>query len=411
MRIRRVLTAALASAALVVGISPFAMADDPAARKQQVDASLAQLKGAMAETTQDVADAAAKLQAVQADLDAAQQALSTAQGQLAAAKAEDARLAEALVAAKADEGRAEAELAGVQTAIATSRDRMASMATAAYQGQLSGLGQMSIALDADSPAQFVDRMQGIESVLRSQSATIATLADSRAAVASSEAHLQAVRERTADLRQQAADNLVTQTKLEAAARDAAAAVAAKRAEQASILASAQSALAAEQKQYEALTAERKKLEAELAARAAAAARAKSSQVMSSGVLYRPVLGPITSPYGMRVHPITHIYKLHDGTDFGAGCGTAIRAAASGRVLRTAYSFGYGNQTVIEHGVLNGKSIATSYSHQSRFGVHPGQYVTRGQVIGYVGATGYATGCHLHFMVYVNGHTVDPMTYL
>ena len=90
--------------------------------------------------------------------------------------------------------------------------------------------------------------------------------------------------------------------------------------------------------------------------------------MSSGPLYRPVLGPITSQYGMRVHPITGIYKLHDGTDFGVGCGTPIRAAASGTVLRTSYAGGYGNQTVIEHGVINGSYLATSYNHQSRFGV-------------------------------------------
>ena len=413
MRKARVLPAIAASIALVLGVAPLARADeDPAQRKQAVDSALAALKGSLAETTQAVADAAAKLQVVQADLTSAQQKLADAQGALAAAKAEDTRLASALTAAQSDEHDAETALTGVQDAITTSQARMGEMASAAYRGQMSGLAQMSMALDAGSPTQFVNRMQGIQTVLRSQTATIATLADSRAALASSQAHLEAVRETTASLRQQAADNLARQAQLESDARAAETAVAQKTQEQAAILAAAKGALAEDQAQYAALTAEREKLEAELAARAAAAARAGQTQeAMAGGPLYRPVLGPITSPYGMRVHPITHIYKLHDGTDFGAACGTPIRAAADGRVLRTAYSFGYGNQTVIEDGVLDGKSIATSYSHQSRFGVSPGQYVTRGEVIGYVGATGYATGCHLHFMVYVNGQTVDPMGYL
>jgi murein DD-endopeptidase MepM/ murein hydrolase activator NlpD len=114
---------------------------------------------------------------------------------------------------------------------------------------------------------------------------------------------------------------------------------------------------------------------------------------------------------MRVHPITHIYKLHDGTDFGEGCGTPIRAAEAGTVVWAANLPGYGKQLAIDHGTVRGVDLATSYSHQSRFAVRTGQRVARGQVIGYVGATGYATGCHLHFMVYVNGSPVNPAGWL
>jgi murein DD-endopeptidase MepM/ murein hydrolase activator NlpD len=129
------------------------------------------------------------------------------------------------------------------------------------------------------------------------------------------------------------------------------------------------------------------------------------------VLGRPISWPITSPYGMRVHPVTGIYKLHDGTDFGAPCGKAIHAAESGVVVWATYLNGYGNQLAIDHGTVRGVQLATSYSHQTRFAVGVGAHVRRGQVIGYVGATGYATGCHLHFMVYVNGNTVNPMGWL
>ena len=71
----------------------------------------------------------------------------------------------------------------------------------------------------------------------------------------------------------------------------------------------------------------------------------------------------------------------------------------------------GNQTVIEHGNIDGVYMATSYNHQTSFAVSAGGLVDRGEVIGYVGTTGYSTGCHLHFIVYANGSTTDPMNYL
>ncbi len=131
----------------------------------------------------------------------------------------------------------------------------------------------------------------------------------------------------------------------------------------------------------------------------------------------PASGGITSPYGMRVHPVTGVYKLHDGTDFGTGCGAAVRAAASGRVIQATLVGGYGNQLVIDHGVMRGAGVATSYSHLMRFTAHSGEHVSRGELIGYSGGgagmygAGYSTGCHLHFMVYVNGGVTNPMGWL
>jgi murein DD-endopeptidase MepM/ murein hydrolase activator NlpD len=131
----------------------------------------------------------------------------------------------------------------------------------------------------------------------------------------------------------------------------------------------------------------------------------------NGFFSPPVPGPITSPYGMRFHPVLHVWKLHDGTDFGAACGTPIHAGASGTVVWAQYLTGYGNQLAIDHGIVNGVALTSSYSHQERFAVSVGQHVTRGQVIGYTGETGFATGCHVHFMVYVNGATVNPIGWL
>ena len=115
----------------------------------------------------------------------------------------------------------------------------------------------------------------------------------------------------------------------------------------------------------------------------------------------PVSGPITSPFGMRWG------SLHPGIDIGVGYGTPIHAAAAGRVLVASYDGGYGNLVVLD----NGNSISTAYAHQSSIAVTVGQSVSQGQVIGYVGSTGFSTGPHLHFEVRINGTPVDPLGYL
>ena len=113
---------------------------------------------------------------------------------------------------------------------------------------------------------------------------------------------------------------------------------------------------------------------------------------------------------MRMHPVLGYWKLHDGTDFGAGCGTAIRAPYSGRVSERYYNAGYGNRLMIDHGTVGGRYVTSGYNHAIRYTVGVGQRVSKGDVIGYVGTTGYSTGCHLHLMVWVDGSMRNPMTW-
>ncbi|MFN2593637.1 MAG: murein hydrolase activator EnvC [Actinomycetota bacterium] len=121
----------------------------------------------------------------------------------------------------------------------------------------------------------------------------------------------------------------------------------------------------------------------------------------------PANGPITSPFGWRINPITHSRELHPGIDIGVPYGTPIQAAGDGVVVFAGYASGYGNYTLIDHG----GSLATGYGHQSEIDVTVGQRVTTGEIIGKVGCTGLCTGPHLHFEVRVNGTPVDPMPYL
>jgi murein DD-endopeptidase MepM/ murein hydrolase activator NlpD len=124
---------------------------------------------------------------------------------------------------------------------------------------------------------------------------------------------------------------------------------------------------------------------------------------TGGGMMQPVPGPIISNYGLRMHPILGYERMHRGLDFRAAFGSPIIAVADGVVARAGWAGGYGNQVRLNHA----GGLATSYSHMSRIAVAPGSRVRQGQVIGYIGMTGLATGPHLHFETYRNGVTINP----
>lgn len=124
----------------------------------------------------------------------------------------------------------------------------------------------------------------------------------------------------------------------------------------------------------------------------------------------PAPGPITSEYGSRVHPIYGTQLFHSGLDLaGGGCDQPIRAAYSGTVTRVGFDAGGNGTITIQHT----SEISTSYLHMWEPGelVEVGQTVSAGEIIAHIGSSGQSTGCHLHFMVLINGATVDPVTFL
>lgn len=130
----------------------------------------------------------------------------------------------------------------------------------------------------------------------------------------------------------------------------------------------------------------------------------AAQVVGSVGSY-PVRGPITSRFGMRRHPVTGVYKLHDGVDFGAACGTPIVLPTAGTVTSAGYHGGYGYRVVVDHG----GGFRTAYAHLPSTTMRPGQRLSAGQQVGVVGNTGLSTGCHLHWMAWRGGALVDPLT--
>ncbi len=123
----------------------------------------------------------------------------------------------------------------------------------------------------------------------------------------------------------------------------------------------------------------------------------------------PAQGPITSTYGPRVNPATHVAGFHYGDDIGGGCNTPIWAVNAGTVVRAGPATGFGNLIELDHG----HGIHTRYGHMYDSGllVHVGDHVTAGQQIARIGSNGNSTGCHLHFEVLINGEHVDPLAFL
>jgi murein DD-endopeptidase MepM/ murein hydrolase activator NlpD len=130
------------------------------------------------------------------------------------------------------------------------------------------------------------------------------------------------------------------------------------------------------------------------------------KALKRGFLKSPLqFSRISSGFSMRVHPISGNWKAHKGIDFAAALGTPIRASGDGVIDFAGVSGGYGNLVVIKHWA----NYSTAYAHMSRFapGIRHGTKISQGDVIGYVGSTGWSTGAHLHYEFRVNNEARDP----
>jgi murein DD-endopeptidase MepM/ murein hydrolase activator NlpD len=326
-------------------------------------------------------------------------------------------LGEQLQVARAEVARAEKQIEATLGEIEDSRVLIGRIARSSYQS--GGMGELAVVLQSQSPDEFATRLVLVQNAMRSEGNVLGDLAEARANLAAQRATLDAKRKQIAGMKRAQEAVVKRIAALEDQAVRAKEAVESLIAERESAVAAVEREKAAEESRYAKMQAESQRLSRILAARARrlAALRSASSVSSGGGALSWPVAAGVTSSYGMRTHPVTGVYKLHDGTDFGANCGTPVRAAASGVVIQAANVPGYGNQLVVDHGALRGAGVATSYSHLMSFSRGPGSRVSRGEVVGYSGGAsgmygaGYSTGCHLHFMVYVNGGTSNPMGWL
>jgi len=168
----------------------------------------------------------------------------------------------------------------------------------------------------------------------------------------------------------------------------------------------QAALDKEIRQYE---REQDQLQRESEQISAMIRRSVTGQVIRPGTgrFIMPTAGWISSEFGYRFHPIFRVRKMHSGVDIAAPYGQPIRASDSGQVIFAGQIQGYGKTVIIDHG----HNYSTVYGHQSRIVVSSGERVSQGQLIGYVGKSGYATGPHLHFEIRFNQVPINPRTRL
>ncbi|MEA2786631.1 MAG: hypothetical protein QOF71_2735 [Candidatus Eremiobacteraeota bacterium] len=274
------------------------------------------------------------------------------------------------------------------------------------------LGYVDVLLRARSFGDFVERWNDVRFLVKANESTIRARKADQAKVLKIESGLLGIqsqlRDQEAQARQQqiALDGLAQQRTQLLAAADA------ERQHVQTEVNELDEETAAAEGQLEALIRakqeeEERRREAERRARQLAGQDA-GPEHHAPGQLMWPASGRITSVFGMRVNPVSHVFRLHAGIDIGVDSGTTVVAAAEGRVIVAGWDDGgCGNIVVIDHG----DRLATQYCHLSHIFVTVGQDVQRGQAIAASGSTGNSTGPHLHFGVRVNGRPVDPMSYL
>jgi murein DD-endopeptidase MepM/ murein hydrolase activator NlpD len=301
------------------------------------------------------------------------------------------------------------QLAAAQATLARHNDALRRRLIDAYeQGDL---GYVAVLMESKSFGDFVERWNDVRYLIKANEATIRA----RRAVADRVASIQTgLLVNETSLQNAQAEATQQQLALDALAqqrRNLLAVAENERADVATQVSELDDTSAAAEAALEELVREK---QAEEEARRAAARRAAQLAGVSlppepgaPGQLAWPVSGPITSPFGMRMHPVYGRPILHAGIDIGVPQGTTIGAAADGRVIVAGYQGDCGNMVALDHR----GGLSTIYCHMSQIFVGVGQDVQRGQAIGAVGMTGDATGPHLHFQVMQDGHPVDPMSYL
>jgi murein DD-endopeptidase MepM/ murein hydrolase activator NlpD len=399
MRLRPAGVALAIAAALVVGLLAPASADDSLdQRKKSVQSQISGARSQIETLSVRAATAATALTSAQSALSAAQAEADDTMRALAAATGRDEAIGIELQAAIGRERGVQVEVTTVRTRMTDTQRLVGLIARQTYQ-QGGTLSELSVALQAQSLDDFAGRLEAVQSVARAQNALFARLAVDRADLAAKQAALEAARADTEQRKLAAAQQVRTVAALSQQAQSARTRVASLVSQRRSALQAVAAARADELHKLTQLQAEQRRINALIAA---SASRGGGNP---SGDLLWPVDGaPLTQGVGARIHPVYGYKSCHTGIDLGASTGTPIRAAASGVVLSTSSGGAYGNLTLIDHG----DGLTTFYAHQTAFAVSQGQRVSRGQVIGYVGSTGWVTGPHLHFEVHINGVPYNPL---
>ena len=390
------------------------------AKADSLDESLAAKRAAVSSSDaalagyQDGVDAAEeKLSQSRESLTSAQSKYESAQAALAAAVAEDALRAEELAAAEEALEVAKAAVAKGEEDLAAQLKKIGVnvLETRQRNNQLMSIAMLFTDM---STGDFNNRLQWALTIYNVSQLEMDRLEEIQDGLLVAEAERSALEEKALELKAASAQAVVDNQALAATAADAEIAFQLAVQNDNQAFQDAQTMLADAQSRSAQLRAEADAIYAQIVARdtpVQPSTPAPAPIVGGGGTLLRPVNGPVTSPFGWRWHPILSYNEFHEGVDFGNACGTPIVAAESGTVSSAGWVSGYGWYVAINHGNVSGSNFATAYGHMSSYAVSAGQWVSRGQVIGYVGTTGLSTGCHLHWNTWVNGSYVNGLNYV
>lgn len=399
----------VAVAGLAVPLANADDRDDLKDRQKDVRGQISNVRDDIHEASARVARIARSLRQAQGRLSTARARLADVRGELATARALADRLATRLAAAEKKLATAKANLVQARIEVADQREEGRDTVIRMATGGNPDLVMLTAYAEGET----------IEDVLLSQAANgvitgrqqmvLDGLVEVKELMAAREAAVRDARNEVAAAKKEADDNVATIATLVTRAAAVESQVSSLVSRTATAKAAVVRARAADRAALRRLEAR----EARIKRRILALSRQEGGSYNgdTGGLLAKPGPGPVTSPYGYRVHPIYGYYGLHNGIDFGTGCGAPLWAGESGRVIDTYYDEVYGNRLYLAIGRVNGASMTLVYNHMTSYAVGEGSRVRRGQVVGYSGTTGWSTGCHLHFTVLRNGNPVDPAPYL
>ena len=422
---RRLIGVLTAIALTVVPLGMTARADDRSdAVDQQEDAQqrqdelAASLEGVSAELGQAYID----LQNAQTALTTAEDDLATAEDTLAEKEREQQIASDRLDVAEADLDTVSEEATASEATASESSVSVADLVVSTYQGD-STVSSWSYVLSSDTVDDLAQRASSMEIAASIQETVLASAEAERARDANRKARQDAATERVATMKDEAdtaAEEARTARDEAVDKRNEVATLKTDKETAASNLETQKQDLEKQQEQAaaDADAAAKRVAEIDAANRAAydsgqdtgVSSDSIGADSLGEGYIGHPISGPlsVTSPFGYRVHPVTGVGTGHQGTDFAAADGTPQYAAASG-VATYWDSASCGIGIDINAGYIDGHSYVITLCHLSGRAIADGQQVNRGDLVGYTGSTGYATGPHVHFQVAQDGVYIDPMT--
>ncbi|SPT53816.1 Glycyl-glycine endopeptidase ALE-1 precursor [Actinomyces bovis] len=413
----------------LLGVHLTAAADersDAEANRSDAQRRQAELTSSLEGVSKELGQAYLDLQNATTSLQTAETELSKAETTLAQKEREQKTASDRLDVAKAEQQTLNSQSDAANQHLSENQTAIADLVVATYQGDNS-LNSWSFVLSSESVGDLTTRAASIEIAAGVEQDVLTQAENERSKTANRKARQDAVATRVTTLKTEA-------DAAKKAASEAKDTAKTKRDEVATLKATKQSAVNTFEEQKKTLESQQTKAKQDEANANATIARLEeenrkaiqqqgggssgggsgggggnAANNLGGGSIAHPISGPliVTSPFGMRLHPILGYYRLHDGVDLAAGTGVPQYAAISGSVT-TSWDDSCGNAVFI-NGVVDGNSVILKYCHLSAFSVSAGQQVSQGAQIGLTGSTGGVTGPHVHFSVRINGSFVDPMS--